>query len=204
MFLGVVWGGRLAEASCVNQILTARAVASDMGKKRAGETGVSQWASCHLNNSERDVHRTVKKQKTTLDIPIKSISCSGVNVPWIPPHLWLCWIVRNGLWPTLAGCSLHDYNGSCRNWSKFWKLYQKVEPDHDLFEMDDLDLSRTAGFCIHGDHETKRDHGDFAAKCSWMWLWWVTGSCAKIWHKPATGQLCWALLHDSHGCQRDA
>ena len=122
-----------------------------MGKQRAVETGVNQWASCHLNNSERDVHRTVKKQKTSLEIPIKSISCSGVDVPWIPPHLWLSWLVRKGLWPTLSGCHVHDYNGSCRNWSKFWELYQKVDPGHDIFERDGLDLSRTAAFCIHGD-----------------------------------------------------
>ena len=145
----ILWS-RLAEASCVNQILTARAVAHDMGGVRASETGADSWAKCHTHHSERDVHRTVKRQKTTLDIPIQYISCSGSSVPWIPPALWLSWIVTKGLWATLSGCKRQDYDGSCRNWSEFWRLYKQLEPDHEVFDSG-YDLSRTAAFCIHGD-----------------------------------------------------
>ena len=53
---------RNAEASCVSQILTAQAVAAAMGKGRAAACGVDTWASCHLQNSERDVQRTLKTQ----------------------------------------------------------------------------------------------------------------------------------------------
>ena len=104
-----------AEASCKSQILTAQAVAADMGQQRAAQTGVAKWASIHVGNSERDAHRTMKKQKTKLDIKIESIQCNGVMIPWISPESWLPWIVKKGLWPMLAGCQLHDYAGARNN-----------------------------------------------------------------------------------------
>jgi len=141
----------IAEASCASQILTARAVAEDMGEVQAARKGVKSWASCHLQNSERDVQRTMKNQKTKLDIPVKTIECNGVQVPWISPESWLQWIVKKGLWPTLAGCSPNDYQGASRNRSQFWENYQKVDPDFELFRIPNTDLSRTAAFLVHGD-----------------------------------------------------
>jgi hypothetical protein len=140
-----------AEASCKSQILTAQAVAADMGQQRAAQTGVAKWASIHVGNSERDAHRTMKKQKTKLDIKIESIRCNGVMIPWISPESWLPWIVKKGLWPMLAGCQLHDYAGARNNWSKFWEMYRTVNPDFELFGLEDIDLSRTAAFLVHGD-----------------------------------------------------
>ena len=141
----------VAEASCKSQILTAQAVAADMGQQRAAQTGVAKWASIHVGNSERDAHRTMKKQKTKLDIKIESIRCNGVMIPWISPESWLPWIVKKGLWPMLAGCQLHDYAGARNNWSKFWEMYRTVNPDFELFGLEDIDLSRTAAFLVHGD-----------------------------------------------------
>ena len=140
-----------AEASCVSQILTAQAVAADMGEGRAASCGVDTWASCHLRNSERDVQRTLKKQKSKLDIPVSSINCSGCKVPWISPESWLKFIVKKGLWPLMAGCDAHDYDGAERNWLQFWKTYQQIHPDFGLFQMENVDLSRTAAWLIHGD-----------------------------------------------------
>jgi len=143
--------GRNAEASCVSQILTAQAVAADMGKGRAAACGVDTWASCHLQNSERDVQRTLKKQKSKLDIPVSSVTSSGCKVPWISPESWLRFIVTKGLWPMMAGCDVHDYDGAARNWLQFWKTYQQIHPDFELFHMENVDLSRTAAWLIHGD-----------------------------------------------------
>lgn len=135
----------------MSQILTAQAVAADMGVGQAAQTGVRDWASCHVHNSERDVQRTLKKQRTKLDIPIRTIRCNGLDIPWISPEAWLQWIVNKGLWPTLAGCHRHDYDGACRNWSEFWRNYEKVDPDFDLFQSPNVDFSRTAAWLVHGD-----------------------------------------------------
>ena len=115
----------IAEASCASQILTARAVAEDMGEVQAARKGVKSWASCHLQNSERDVQRTMKNQKTKLDIPVKTIECNGVQVPWISPESWLQWIVKKGLWPTLAGCSPNDYQGAPATGHNFGRTTRK-------------------------------------------------------------------------------
>ena len=141
----------LAEASCASQILTARAVSADMGEGRAVQTGVSDWASCNLANSERDTQQTMKRQRTQLNVPIGMLRCNNVDVPWISPESWLRFVVTNGLWPTMAGCDVHDYDGSRRNWSEFWRIYEKINPDFELFHLPDVDLSRTAAWLIHGD-----------------------------------------------------
>lgn len=140
-----------AEASCVSQILTAQAVASDMGESRAASSGVNSWATCHLRNSERDAHKVMKRQKTKLDIQIQTINCNGVYVPWISPETWLEFVVKKGLWPLMAGCDLHDWDGSDRNWTEFWRVYEKLNPNFELFEMVDIDLGRTAAMLVHGD-----------------------------------------------------
>ncbi len=140
-----------AKASCVSQILTAQAVADDMGTARAVETGVQSWASCHPSNSERDCQIVMKRQKTKLNIPIESILCNGVQVPWISPESWLQFLVRKGLWPVLAGCELHDYDGARANWSEFWRKYEKVNPCFELFQEENVDYANTAAWFVHGD-----------------------------------------------------
>lgn len=135
----------------MSQVLTARAVAMDMGDSRAASTGVDRWASCHIRNSERDVQRTIGKQKTKLDIDVKTVCCNGIDIPWISPQQWLQFIVKKGLWPRLAGCDLHDYDGARRNFSEFWKAYEIINPTFELFQIPGIDLSRTAPFLVHGD-----------------------------------------------------
>ena len=51
----------------------------------------------------------------------------------------------------MAGCDVHDYDGAARNWLQFWKTYQQIHPDFELFHMENVDLSRTAAWLIHGD-----------------------------------------------------
>eukprot|EP00438_Fugacium_kawagutii_P009561 Skav231891 [mRNA] locus=scaffold708:316769:318364:- [translate_table: standard] len=93
----------------------------------------------------------MKKQKTRLAIPITTIRCDGQQLPWICPTKWLRFLVDQGLWPRLAGCGPNDYEGARENWTSFWREYQKINPDFQLFELDNVDLSRTAAFIIHGD-----------------------------------------------------
>ena len=146
-----LWSLPVSKASSVSQIRTAEAVASDMGEERAVETGVHQWAKCGLRNSERDVQKVLKKQGTKLDVRVEEVVCDGTLVPCITPETWLEWIVNHGLWPSLAGCSLGDYEGAQQNWAEFWRTYEKIHPEFDLFTMDGVDYSRTAAMFVHGD-----------------------------------------------------
>ena len=139
------------EASCVSQILTAQAVAEDMGESRAASSGVQKWASCSLTNSERDAQQTIQEQRTKLDVPISTISCNEDDVPWISPVDWVKFILKRGLWPLLAGCDRHDHDGFCRTWMSFWEKYKLVNPTFGLFDEDPGDLSRTAALFLHGD-----------------------------------------------------
>ena len=124
-----------------------------MGQTQAAATGVLKWANCHVTNSERDVHRTMKKQGTSLDIKIGDIICDGESLPWISPETWLRFLVDKGLWPTLAGCAKHDWAGAESNWSRFWVDFEKVYPSFGLFNVPDSEWEpgKTAAFCIHGD-----------------------------------------------------
>ena len=140
-----------SEASCSSQILTAQAVAHDMGETVAVSSGVDRWARCGTNNSERDVHRVLKHQRTKLDIRVDTMPCGGCDVPWINPESWVKFLVKNGLWPTLAGCKRSDYQSSLDNWTSFWKAYEKINPTFELFRIPDVDFSRCAGVLIHGD-----------------------------------------------------
>ena len=135
----------------MSQILTAKAVTSDVGEQKSASIGVHSWAKCSLKNSERDAQRTIKKQKTKLDIPIEEVLCEGEKVPWISPESWLEFVVAKGLWPVMSGCDLHDYDGACRNWQEFWKTYQRINPSFELFDKPGVDFSRTAAWLLHGD-----------------------------------------------------
>ena len=144
-----------AKASCVSQILTAKAVAEDLGSERAARSCVKSWAKCGLTNSERDFQQTIKRQKSKLDIPVSMATCDGVQIPWISPESWLQFIVDKGLWPVMSGRDRFDHAGARCNWMEFWRQYRKIHPTFQLFDMADnnpeIDLSRTAAFLIHGD-----------------------------------------------------
>lgn len=139
-----------AEASCVSQILTAEAVASDIGVEAAASIGIQEWANSTAKNSERSAQAIMAKQRTKLDIPVKEIVCDGTSIPWISPESWLPFLVKNGLWPILCGASLHDYDGARSNLTQFWKNFQKIHPTFELFNTD-YDLTRTVPCLLHGD-----------------------------------------------------
>ena len=141
---------RLAEASCTSQIKTARAVATEFSPVAAASGGVSAWASIHEKNSERDVQKVVKRQGTTLDVPITQLQIQEREVPWISPRSWLEFFMKHGLLYMLSGL-LFEQRNSIRNvWSHFWTRYQLLHPHFGLFDYD-YDLSRVIALYIHGD-----------------------------------------------------
>ena len=141
----------LAKASCVSQILTARAVTSEFGADASNGTGLLPWARIRENNSERDVQKVVAKQKLKLPIPIEHMVCGSVVVPWINPKEWLRYILNHNLWCRVCGLE-PEQSAFCQPiWKQFWQTYKILHPSFDLFSIPGIDLSRTAAFFIHGD-----------------------------------------------------
>ena len=124
----------------------------DIGQAEAAKTGINKWAKCKLENSERDTHQVIKKQGTTLDVPLSQMTLQhDTTIDWIDPRDWLAWLVRKGLWTRLAGVGRDEHSTARALWAEFWERYRVVQPHFQLFDMDGKDLSRTAAFLIHGD-----------------------------------------------------
>ena len=140
-----------AEATCVSQIKTARAVAADM--KSATPASVRRWARCNLATSERDVHRVVKSQKLSLHVPITNITVQGVRLPFIRSVDWLHFLVTEvNQWHRLAGLEQPSDENCCSVWKGFWKEYQHLHPEHEIFQrLSEDELSRTAACYFHLD-----------------------------------------------------
>lgn len=139
------------EATSKSQILTAQAVAEDVGRVVAAQSGIDLWADCGLTHSERDVQRVVAKQGTKLDIPISRLQLGNQEIPWLNPRDWMEWLVRKGLWPTFGGAEPNQYDVSDAVWATFWDQYEKVCPDFELFSHTWIDKSKCAAFMVHGD-----------------------------------------------------
>ena len=149
-----------AEATCKSQILTARAVVSDVGEAAASRCGINLWSECNPSNSERDVHQVIKKQGTKLDVKVSSMRIKGIDIPWICPRDWFSWLLSKGFWPRLAGLPRGEYRAAGAVWGEFWNRFQKLQPDFELFNMPHIDLTKTAAFMIHGDEgRTLKRHG---------------------------------------------
>lgn len=147
-----------AEASCRSQIVTAQAVELDMGKETATVKGVSRWAKCSLQNSERDVSSTIKKQGTVLPVDVGALELRGQIIPWIDPRTWLEFLVTRGLWPHLAGCTRYQEDLAENRWRKFWANYRVLNPGFSLFEDESINWSRTAAMILHGDEGRALKH----------------------------------------------
>ena len=141
----------VAEASCVSQILTARAVVEELGQACSKQGGVGKWARIHVGNSERDVHKVVKKQVLRLPIPVENVTVESTNLCWINPKACLKYILDRGLWCHLCGLAPEQEDWCGPTWLQFWKNYRKVAPSCEVFSIPDIDLSRTAAIYIHGD-----------------------------------------------------
>jgi hypothetical protein len=72
-------------------------------------------------------------------------------MPWVSPEAWLKFVVQRGIWPLMAGCNRHDYEGARRNLGEFWKTFQRIHPDFSLFSIPGIDFTRCLPWAIHGD-----------------------------------------------------
>ena len=125
-----------------------------MGEVAATKSGIARWAQIRNENSERDVHRVVKKQRTSLNIPIDEMNVRGKSLPWINPRAWLEYIVSHGLLYMLSGLQFENRHLVETYWTEFWARYETLNPDYGLFDIDTIDRAdygRVIGLFIHGD-----------------------------------------------------
>lgn len=142
---------RLAKASCASQVETARAVQSELGPVASHNSGISDWARVGDTNTERDVHRAVKKHGTALPIPITTVDAGGRGFPWINPLHWFRYIITHGLLYMMSGLCFEDRNLVGQTWQQFWKDFRILQPGFSLFQSEDFDPSTTIGLFLHGD-----------------------------------------------------
>ena len=142
---------RLTKASCASQVETARAVQSELGPVASHNSGISDWARVGDTNTERDVHRAVKKHGTALPIPITTVDAGGREFPWINPLHWFRYIITHGLLYMMSGLCFEDRNLVGQTWQQFWKDFRILQPGFSLFQSEDFDPSTTIGLFLHGD-----------------------------------------------------
>ena len=124
---------------------------TEFGVAASTETGLLEWARIHESNSERDVHKVVNKHGLALRLQLSDMALGGFKLPWISPRTWLSFILKNNLWPRLCGLK-PDQNELCRaTWLQFWKNYRVLHPTFELFNLSQVDLSRTCACFVHGD-----------------------------------------------------
>ncbi|CAE7257460.1 unnamed protein product, partial [Symbiodinium necroappetens] len=140
----------LETASCVSQIEFARAMTEEFGDEAAAATGVSEWAQAGLGNSERDVHRVIKRQGLRLELEFSEMRLGdGLSIDWIRPMIWLKYIVEHNLWFHLAGLTCPNLKQCQNTWSGYWERFFQLNPDFD--KPAGFDVQNTAALYIHGD-----------------------------------------------------
>lgn len=117
----------------------------------AASSGITAWSKIRPENSERDVQRLVKKQNTTLAINISEMNVQGNQLPWINPRDWFQFIISHGLLYMMSGLRFEERHLVGTQWNNFWRRFQQLQPDYDLFFMDNIDFTHTIGLYWHGD-----------------------------------------------------
>lgn len=123
----------------------------EFGRERAEQSGIAQWAKINSGNSERDVHRLVKKQQTKLEVPITEINIQETLMPWISPKAWLQYLISHGLLYMLSGLQFEQRHLLERTWQEFWVRYEGLHPGFSLFSMEGISLKNTIALYLHGD-----------------------------------------------------
>ena len=127
----------------------ARAIRDEFGAEASASSGVQAWAAASLDNSERDVHRTIRKQDLCLHLPMREMSIGDVSVPWLRPTEWLKYIVEQQLWHHLSGLQANSLQQCQILWEGFWDRFCTLNPDFEL--PDNFDKKNTAACYLHGD-----------------------------------------------------
>ena len=134
---------------------------SEFGSAASKNTGLLEWARILDANSERDAHRVIERQGLKLGLRLDTMTLGTVQLPWISPRTWLTYIIRSKLWCRLCGLTPETESLCGPTWLRFWANVRKINPGFELFNLQGIDLSRTAGFYIHGDEGRGLKHTPF-------------------------------------------
>ncbi|CAE7484592.1 unnamed protein product [Symbiodinium sp. CCMP2592] len=137
-------------ASCTSQIEFAQAMTEQFGEEAVAAAGVSEWANAGLRNSERDLHRVIKRQGLRLDVGFSEMRLQDqTSIDWIRPTTWLRYLVEQNLWFHLTGLTSANLEQCQATWSGYWDRFFQLRPDIDKPE--GFDPQNTAAVYIHGD-----------------------------------------------------
>ena len=122
----------------------------EFGEEAAAAAGVREWAQSGLSNSERDVHRLIKRQGLRLELEFSEMQLEErCSIDWIRPSTWLKYIVEHNLWFHLAGLTSPNLKQCQETWTGYWERFFQLNPDFD--KPTDFDFQNTAALYIHGD-----------------------------------------------------
>lgn len=137
------------KVACASAIRTARAMVEEV--PAVGSSSVGALARCSENHSERDVQQVSTDYKLKLPIPMSPIKIGNHFISFLCMTDWATFILEQNLWHRLCGLREADHKRCSSIWKCFWQRYQKVNPDHEIFQRPGHDFSRTCALMLHGD-----------------------------------------------------
>ena len=146
----------LAEASYRSAIQTARDVVADIGMEAASASGgLVELASLSESKSERDGVRLLQsKAGLSLPIPLTMLGEGDLAFPILRLRDWGQFLADRHCLHMLVGLNKPDWKREADICERFWSLYQKLEPNHEIFKCfagGSLDPRGTFPFAFHGD-----------------------------------------------------
>ena len=109
------------------------------------------------NNAARDAHRFVRRLGLSWNVPQSYVTLSDedspetISAPYLSPKAWILFLLKRA--PELLMGGHTDLATGQTNLCTFWDAYQKIHPEHAMFQLPDHEerKSRTLCMSLHGD-----------------------------------------------------
>lgn len=151
---------RSEASTCRASIRAAKNIVADIGEKFAQRSkGLVELSKCTEEHSERDVQSVVKQFDLMLPLQLTSLPKQpGTRYTGefkaIRLRDWCQFLVDYNCWHVVCGLREPDENRECAILAEFWRRFQLVEPDHQIFAefaQHRIDPSRCCPMLLHGD-----------------------------------------------------
>ena len=118
-----------------------------------------KFARVNLRDAESGVHELFRKYGYTVPVNVESLQMGdgrSSKLPFVRLSSWAQWLLDSGrIWRLLCGCS--SYESMQLVLIEFWKRWEKLHPNHDVFRLG-LDLARTIPYFTHQDEGRSLKH----------------------------------------------
>ena len=161
----------LAEAStCRAAIRVAKGVVRDIGEAAASSSGgLVDLSKCTVTNSERDFNVVTRRFSLCLPIPLTPINKTpGVrytgDFKMIRLQDWLSFHLEYDTWHLMAGLQKPNPERQHAIFSEFWKRFQGLRPNHEIFGIiaaKGIDTGRLCPVVLHGDEGRGRKRAPY-------------------------------------------